>query len=80
MENKINRAGQVGVAQIARIIQRRNIVNASEVGFTKVSRVEIPEIISAEQRCYRVLMFFRADSGNIKNICAISELISSAFF
>ena len=34
------------------------------------SRVEIPEIISAEQRCFIVLTFFSADSEHMKKISA----------
>ena len=34
------------------------------------SRVEVPEIISAEQRCFIVLTFFSADSEEMKNISA----------
>ena len=35
------------------------------------TRVEIPEVISAEQRCFRVLTFFSADSENMINISAV---------
>ena len=34
------------------------------------SRVEVPEVISAEQCCFIVLTFFSADSENMKNISA----------
>ena len=34
------------------------------------SRVEVPEVISAEQRCFIVLTFFSADSENTINISA----------
>ena len=34
------------------------------------TRVEVPEVISAEQRCFIVLTFFSADSENMINISA----------
>ena len=36
-----------------------------------VKRVGIPEIISAEQRCFRDLAFFNADSENMKKTSAL---------
>ena len=36
----------------------------------KITRVEVPEIIGAEKRSFRVLTFFSADSENLKNIIA----------
>ena len=41
------------------------------------SPVEVPQIISAEQRCFRDMTFFSADSGNIENISAVFEEISA---
>ena len=39
--------------------------------FSKIgTRVEVPEIISAAQRCFRDLNFLSADSENLKNISA----------
>ena len=35
-----------------------------------ITRVEVPEIISAEQRCFIVLTFFSADSEDMKKISA----------
>ena len=35
-----------------------------------ITRVEVPEVISAEQRCFIVLTFFSADSENMINISA----------
>ena len=35
-----------------------------------ITRVEVPETISAERRCFKVLTFFNADSENMKNISA----------
>ena len=37
---------------------------------TQCSRVEVAEVISAEQRCFIVLTFFSADSENMINISA----------
>ena len=37
---------------------------------SNTTRVEVPEIISAEQRCFRDLTFFSADSENMKNVSA----------
>ena len=36
-----------------------------------LSRVEVWEVISAEQRCFIVLTFFSADSENMINISAV---------
>ena len=46
--------------------------NFNRVGTLKLttSRVEVPEVISAEQRCFIVLTFFSADSENMINISA----------
>ena len=41
--------------------------------FESVTRAEVPEVISAEQRCFIVLAFFSADSENMINISADSE-------
>ena len=38
--------------------------------FFHYNRVEVPEIISAEQRCFIDLTLFSADSENMKNISA----------
>ena len=37
---------------------------------TEITRVEVPEVISAEQRCFIVFTFFNADSENMINISA----------
>ena len=36
----------------------------------RVPQVEVPVIFSSEQRCFRVLTIFSAETGNIKNISA----------
>ena len=47
-------------------------LNQPETNHT--TRIEVPEIISAEQHCFRDLTFFSADSENMKT----SALINSA--
>ena len=44
-------------------------LNATEI----VTRVEAPEVISAEERCFIVLTFFSADSENMINISAVQN-------
>ena len=40
----------------------------SKLAYFCSARVEVPEVISAEQRCFRDLTFFRADSEEMKKI------------
>ena len=51
-------------------ISRRSRISFSNCFCEKITRVEVPEVISAEQRCFIVLTFFSADSENMKNISA----------
>ena len=50
------------------IVQACKLNLRDVVVFVILAWVEVPQIISAHQRCFRDLTFFRADSEDMKNI------------
>ena len=41
--------------------------------FRTITRVEVPQVITSEQRCFIDLTFFRAESEDIKALALISS-------
>ena len=52
------------------LIKTRPPATRGIVSARKLSRFDVPEIFSAEQRCFTFLTYFGADSGKKKNISA----------
>ena len=44
--------------------------NKDTINNENTAPIEVPEIMSAEQRCFRNLTFFSADSENMENLSA----------
>ena len=61
----------VRISQIIQVFSTAHRWQTDELAERQNStRVEVPEIISAEQRCFIVLTFFSADSEDMKKISA----------